>query len=301
MDINNGISVTVKELLSYQRCFLKKVPPKKSLAQQAGQHTSSFRGRGMDFSEVRNYQAGDDIRQMEWRVTARTGKAHVKLYHEEKERSVFIVTDFNPSMFFGSRVAYKSVIASRFAAMLGFAASHNGDKVGGIAFSGDASNDIRPRARKQGILPLVQALSQFSICPSKSVEQLERVLAQLRHIVKPGALIFILSDFENIGGATDAYLQRLSLRADIISYMISDPLERKAPAPAHYAITNGVNEAIFDTTSTDVQKLYQQHYQEKLFKMQKIMKAGKLIELSTDDDLEQHLQGAFLSAFARRT
>lgn len=300
MTATKGIYATVEELLCYQHSVIKKMPAKKSNAQQAGQQLSSFRGRGMDFSEVRDYQTGDDIRQMEWRVTARTGKPHIKLYHEEKERPIFIVTDFNPSMFFGSRVAYKSVIAARFSAMLGFAASHNGDKVGGIIFSGDDFKDIRPKARKQGVLPLIEQLSQFSLTPSIKQRPLDAILMQLRNVVKPGALIFILSDFECLGELINAHLQRLSLRADLICALISDPLERKAPQPGRYGITNGTDDSLIDTSSKAMQDNYEKHYQNKYQWLKGLIKPGALLEISTDDDLETHLQRAFSSLYARR-
>ena len=250
----------------------------------------------MDFSEVRAYQAGDDVRQMEWRVTARTGKPHIKVYHEEKERPVFILTDYNPSMFFGTRVAYKSVIASRFSAMLAFAASHNGDKVGGMLYSGDSVKDIRPKARKNGVLPLVQQLSYFSNQPSKTACELDTMLLQLRQVVKPGALIFILSDFEHLGDSAPALLSRLNLRADIVCCLISDPLERKAPKPGRYAITNGVDEMTLDTSSKHIQEKYNANYQQKLKTMQRMVKPHCLIEISTDDDLDNHLFSAFSSS-----
>lgn len=293
--MSNGIESSLQELLKYQSCFTKKIPPKKVRAQQSGQHLSSFRGRGMDFSEVRSYQAGDDVRQMEWRVTARTGKPHIKLYHEEKERPIFIVADYNPSMYFGSRVAYKSVITSRFGAMLGFAASHHGDRVGGVVYSGDKFKDIRPRARKNGVLPLVQQLSKFSMTPSKTSCPLDKMLLQLRQVVKPGALVFILSDFENLGSLAEAYLKRLCLRADVVCYLISDPLERNAPKPGQYAITNGVDDIMIDTSSEKLRQLYNLPYKNKLDLLEKIIKPGRLVEISTDDDLDSHLQYAFAS------
>ena len=295
MVAGTGISCTLEELLHYQRTLIKAIPPKKVKAQQAGVHVSGFRGRGMDFSEVRGYQAGDDIRQMEWRVTARTGEPHIKLYHEEKERPVFIVADYNPSMYFGSRVAYKSVVVSRFAAMLGFAASRHGDRVGGIVFSGDALKDIRPRARSQGVLPLVQQLSHFSNEMASSSLALDNVLLQLRRLAKPSALIFILSDFECLGDQFESYFKRLSMRADVISYLISDRLERQPPQPGRYAITDGHQQMILDTTTAQARQQYQQPYLDKLAYLNSVIKPGRLLELSAEDDLDMHLQLAFSS------
>ena len=295
MPSGKGLNCDLKELLQYQSTISIKVPPRNVRSNQAGQHVSNFRGRGMDFSEVRSYQAGDDIRQMEWRVTARTGKPHVKLYHEEKERPVFIVTDYNPSMFFGTKVAYKSVIASRFASMLGFAASQHGDRVGGIVFSGDELVDIKPRARRHGVLPLIKHLSEFSNKPAQLSKDLDQVLLQLRQVVKPGALVFILSDFENLGQQFEGYLKRLCMRADVVCYLISDPLERLAPTAGHYFVTDGQQEMMLDTTVKKIREQYQAHYKQKFEHLSQLIKPGRLVSLSTDSDLESHLQNAFAS------
>lgn len=295
MSTPSGIECSLEELLQYQQCVTRKLPPKRLAPEQSGQYVSNFRGRGMDFSEVRCYQAGDDIRHMEWRVTARSGEPHIKLYHEERERPVFVVADYNPSMFFGTRVAYKSVIVSRFSAMIGFAAAYHGDRVGGMVFSGDDICDIRPRARKQGVLPLVKNLSHFSSSiPQKSCA-LDNVLGQLRQVVKPGALVFILSDFEELGDNFEAYMQRLCRHTDVICYLVSDPLERQAPEPGRYAITDGINDMLLNTAKQSTCQLFQEHYQQKKQQLQKCIKPGRLVELSTDDNLEQHIDLAFAS------
>lgn len=292
--VPNGLSATIPELLAYQNSCLAKFPPKGVKSNQSGQYISNIRGRGMDFSEVRAYQTGDDVRQMEWRVTARTNEPHIKLYHEEKERPIFILVDYNASMFFGTRVAYKSVIASRFAAMLAFAASHNGDKVGGILFSGSEIKDLRPKSKKYGVLPLIQQLSQFSSTPPNQDEKsLSTILLQLRKVVKPGSLVFILSDFEHLGEQAPALLRRLSLHADIVNCFISDPLERLAPPPGRYELTDGTDEFILDTFSKNVQKNYSAAYKTKQHYIQKITSPSRLLEISTDDDLSQHLFHAF--------
>lgn len=290
----NGLYATLQELLTYQSCCAHKFPPKGVKSLQSGQHISNIRGRGMDFSEVRAYQSGDDVRQMEWRVTARTNQPHIKLYHEEKERPIFIVVDYNASMYFGTRVAYKSVIASRFAAMLAFAGSQHGDKIGGILFSGETTQDLRPKTKKYGVLPLIQQLSLFSSAPpSEKCCELADILCQLRKVVKPGALVFVLSDFEHLGDPAPALLKRLNLHADIVCCLISDPLERQAPTPGQYALTNGTDEMLLNTASNTVREAYSQAYLNKLNFIKQFTKPGRLIEISTNDDLIPHLAQAF--------
>ena len=122
-----------------------------------GVHASRFRGRGMDYQESRVYQSGDDIRSMDWRVTARTGRAHVKLYQEERERPVVVMVDLGPGMFFATRGAFKSVIAARAAALIGWAAIQNGDRIGALLFNG-GHHEIRPQGGQRGVLRLIREL-----------------------------------------------------------------------------------------------------------------------------------------------
>ncbi len=128
----------------------------------AGLMTSRFRGRGIDFAEVRVYQPGDDIRTIDWRVTARTGVAHTKLFQEERERPVLLLVDQSSSMYFGSRVMFKSVLAARTAALLAWAVLERGDRIGGIVFSEHGHREIRPRRNKHAVLRLLNELHGFN-------------------------------------------------------------------------------------------------------------------------------------------
>ena len=129
------------------------------LATRAGGHLSRFRGRGMEFDESRRYQPGDDPRHMDWRVTARAGAPHVKLFREERERPVWLLVDLGPSMRFGTRVAFKSAVAAQAAALLGWAAVERGDRVGGLIFDETRRLERRPAARSSGLLPLLEGLA----------------------------------------------------------------------------------------------------------------------------------------------
>ena len=125
---------------------------KRASSLMAGTQRSPFKGRGINFEEVRRYQPGDEIRHMDWRVTARTGEPHLKLFQEERERPVIFVVDFTASMFFGTRVAFKSVIAARVATLLAWAALARGDRVGSLIFSEHGHQDLRPRGGRSGVL-----------------------------------------------------------------------------------------------------------------------------------------------------
>ena len=124
-------------------------------AKQGGAYLSSFKGRGMEFDESRIYQAGDDIRNMDWRVTARTGEAHTKVFREERERPVLLWLDLNPSMMFATRNRFKSVIATELAALIAWGAAKNNDRLGGLIFSSDEHIEIKPRRGKAAVLDFI--------------------------------------------------------------------------------------------------------------------------------------------------
>jgi uncharacterized protein (DUF58 family) len=198
-----GITVSLAELIGLREEALRLdiAPRGKILATRSGGHLSRFRGRGMEFDESRLYVPGDDPRNMDWRVTARTGKAHVKRYREERERPVWLLVDLGPSMRFGTRTAFKSVIAARAAALLAWAASEQGDRTGGLIFDETRHFEHRPAPRTRGLLPLLNALSQQPL-PGEDGGHAEFTTAalQLARLVRPGSLAFLLSDFRNAAG-----------------------------------------------------------------------------------------------------
>lgn len=170
-------------------------------ARQAGLQHSSQRGRGMAFAEVRLYQPGDDIRSIDWRVTARRQAPHTKLYEEERERPVLLLCDLGPTLFFASTGAFKQVRCAQLAAILAWLALSAGDQVGGIVFNGDTLSVQRPARRKKSVLRLLDTLaSQQRSSPDSSASEttLDTALAEARRVAHTGSRIFVLSDFLNI-------------------------------------------------------------------------------------------------------
>ncbi|MFC1665084.1 DUF58 domain-containing protein, partial [Pseudomonadota bacterium] len=166
--------------------------------QLAGPHRSRYRGRGMDYDESRIYFPGDDIRTMDWRVTARTGVPHSKLYKEERERPVFMLVDFGASMFFGTQTAFKSVVATQAAAILSWAAIAHGDRVGALIFSDSGHREVKPAGGRRGVLRLLNQLvsaSKFTAPSASNPRMLAEALQRTRRVCRPGSLLFILSDF----------------------------------------------------------------------------------------------------------
>lgn len=264
----DGVNVELSELISLKRYARRSSYKPDFRAVRVGNHLSKLRGRGMDFAEVRNYQAGDEIRHMEWRVTARTGRPHVKLYQEERERPVVLLGDFNPSMYFGTRLAFKSVVAARLAAMIAWTAVKQGDRVGGILFSAEAHNEFTPRGRESGVLPLLASLSEYTKTlganTNQSPKPLSDILIRLRRVTRPGSILVLISDFYNIDEESEQHLSRLRSNNDILVYHICDPLELAPPKPQYYAITDGREELLLNTTSDEVVRAYQEYCEQRI-------------------------------------
>lgn len=234
---SNGAELCLKELLYYKpKANLLSLRPKASIkSAQAGQYLAPHKGRGMEFAEVRQYQYGDDIRAIDWRVTARTGDVHTKLYQEEKERPVFVFTDLSNSMLFGSQLLLKSVQAAHLSALVAWSACQRGDRLGGIVFSEYGHHELKPTARDKGVLSLChqlvdihkEALSKRELNADNSFED---NLKRLAHLAKPGSLIYLISDFTSLDDASFKQLERLARHCELIGCHVTDPFELQLPA-----------------------------------------------------------------------
>ena len=199
-------------------------------ATQVGAHSSAQRGRGLEFQEVRPYVAGDDPRTIDWRVTARRGRPHTKLFREERERPVWLLVDLQPGLFFGTRRQLKSALAVRTAALLAWVASLGGDRVGALIAHGGAESRILPaRARQTGVLPLLEALWQ---CQPRVPGQpaplaLEGALRALLPLVRPGSQILAVSDFAGLREEAESLWTALAAHSDLRLFWITDPLEEE--------------------------------------------------------------------------
>lgn len=285
------INVDISQLIALQRSaeHVALINRKAMQTARSGGYLSHIRGRGMDFEETRGYQPGDDIRFMDWRVMARSGRAHTKLFREERERPVFIVLDQSISMRFGSRVTFKSVIAAQAAAILAWAAVHQGDRVGGLVFHDTAFQAIKPRSRKQGILPLMRQIERMNNETPQlvSFQQLEQVTAQLRRICHPGGLVFIISDFAGMNPTVERHLRGIAEHCEIIGCFVKDPLEEEPPLPGGYQVTNGQQKLIFDTRSDVFCEKYRQQFTFRHEDIKSLLARQRvpLISLSTQDDV----------------
>ena len=214
----------------------------------AGAYRSRFRGRGVDFLESRNYQPGDDIRNMDWRVTARTGRAHTKVFQEERERPVLIVLDAGPSLFFGTQRVLKSVAAGQLAAAVAWSAVRRGDRIGGFLFAPGRHRELRPAGGRRGAMRMIQGLVDWlqpEQAPGEGVDFLSAALERVRHTVRPGSLVIIISDFFSLDEDCNRHLSRLRQHNDVIGCQVLDAAEYMLPA-GRYPITDGERSSVLD-------------------------------------------------------
>ncbi|MGK0229585.1 MAG: hypothetical protein ACI9US_002257, partial [Gammaproteobacteria bacterium] len=212
---------------------------KKTAAPMIGASVSKRLGRGLDFAEVREYQPGDDVRMIDWKVTARSGRAHTKMFVEERERPVLLVVDFRASMRFGTRGMFKSALAARLAALLGWCAVSGQDRVGGFVFSDDTHSEIRPQAGRRGLMALFRAIQQTQLHQSSvGGEQLGDTLSRLRQGVHGGSTVVILSDFSGFDERSRSALGSVLQSLDVVAVQVCDPLDATLPPPGEYAFRN---------------------------------------------------------------
>ncbi|MBF0370736.1 MAG: DUF58 domain-containing protein [Magnetococcales bacterium] len=229
-----------------------------------GGFASPFRGRGMEFEEVRAYQPGDDIRNMDWRVTARTGKPHTKLFRQERERPVYFLVDLNPSMAFGTRVAFKSVVAARIAALLAWSVARKGDRVGGLIFTDQGHWESRPASGKRGVLPLLGKICQHLPKPGAFLDtplSLVQPLARLQRVTRPGSLIFIISDFLALDTEALHRMSDLARHNDVVAIQLHDPLEAELPPSGRFAFGDGERVLNLDVGDARVREGHRRRFQ----------------------------------------
>ncbi|MFI4888962.1 MAG: DUF58 domain-containing protein [Steroidobacterales bacterium] len=201
-----------------------------------GSHRGAHRGRGLEFEEVRPYAPGDDVRSIDWRVTARRGRVHTKLFREERERPVWLLVDLQPGMFFGSRVQLKSAMAVRAAALLSWTAVAGGDRVGAVIRNGAEMRCLPPRTREAGVLPVLNELLALQPCSPAmpDTDNLREALRLLRPLVHPGSLVLALSDFAAASSTDQPLWSALSAHAECRLFWITDRLEREGLPDGRY-------------------------------------------------------------------
>ncbi len=301
---HSGIHTTLEELLLLRLKAQTLTLPGRSkvMTLLAGGRLSGFRGRGMEFVETRHYLPGDDIRSIDWRVTARSNKPHTKIFQEERERPMLILADFSPSLYFGTRKVFKSVLAAHSAALLAWAAKAQGDRIGGIILSPQQHQDIRPAGGRRGLLRLLNALAQATqATPSADQPRphIARALQQLRRVAHPGSLLCVISDFHSFDAEAEQHLRRLAQHTDILGIFIYDELERQLPPPGRYSVTDGAHLLQFNSANAATRTRYQQHFAQHYARIQQVFnhRSLRLLPLATHQEVAETLSTAGLSSW----
>ncbi|MEO5331643.1 MAG: DUF58 domain-containing protein [Magnetococcus sp. YQC-5] len=302
-EARNGILLSAEELIGL-RYAAKGLPPEPRRARSLleGSYLSPFKGRGMEFSETRIYQAGDDIRHMEWRVTARTGKPHIKLFREERERAVLIWLDFRRPMFFATRGRFKAIQAARAAAVAGWGAAWRGDRLGGLIFSEQENRELRPQRGDRAVLSLIRELIRFPTPDPTSRTQenplaLNQALVRLRRVVLPGSMVFLFSDFRGLTPTDQTHLVQLARHNDLTLFFLHDPLERSLPpSGGRYPVSFGQSlPRLLNVNNPRIRAEYAAQFQRRLDHLTTFCRSigALLISCSTDEESPSALRRGF--------
>ncbi len=297
MFIRSKTQVDIQTLIQLQQSA--RVLPLKTSAIRSpysGGYVSLFKGRGMEFDEVRAYQAGDDIRHMDWRVTARQGKPHTKLFREERERAVFIWVDYTAAMFFATQGCLKSVLATYATSLLAWASVQHQDRLGGLIFSETQHIEQRPMQGKTGVLRFLQQMVNHSAWQQRYWGQTDRnvkeqALLRLRRVSHPGSLIFLVSDFRYFSQIAQTHLVQLSQHNDLVLLLFADPLEVSQLKQGSYRISNGRQ---LKTITASQQNQCQQRFSQREKKLEQLCQQygmHLLLCMTHQDILEQLKHG----------
>ncbi len=282
LDAGGGAYSDLTQLIALRHLSanLKLTLQRRALSAMSGPNRTHFRGRGIDFDEVRLYQAGDDIRSIDWRVTARTGKTHTKLFREERERPTLLIVDQRTPMFFGSRSCFKSVLAAQLSALLAWAALNNGDRVGGLVFNEQQHQEIRPKRNRNSVLQLLSMVDQFNHQLNKeklargTTQNLSDITADLMRIAKPGSAVFFISDLSGFDEETEKLFYRISRHNDVSCFFTYDELESQLPTAGHYNFSDGNQRFRLFTGNQSLRQHYHQSFVDRLATLQE--KLGRL-------------------------
>jgi uncharacterized protein (DUF58 family) len=261
----------------------------------SGEYHTSFKGRGMTFSEVRPYQFGDDIRNIDWNVTARYNEAHVKVFEEERELTMMLMVDISGSESFGSKNQFKEEIITEIAATMAFSATQNNDKIGLILFSDQIELYIPPKKGKSHVLRIIRELIEFQ--PQSRKTDVAQALKFLSSTQKKKAIVFLISDF--MSADYEQTLKIASKKHDITGIRVYDIREEKMPNLGMVTMEDAESGQIqlINTSSKSVRLGYENHYQEKIkYFKETFSKCGSgVVNTRVDESYVTKLLGYFKS------
>jgi len=300
LDRNTGVYIDLDHLarLRYEARGFSLLPRQPINSLLAGRHASRLRGRGLNFEELRRYQPGDDIRTIDWKVTARTGKTHTRVYTEERDRPTLLVVDQRLSMFFGSQRAMKSVVAAEVAALAAWAVVDKGDRVGAIVFNDAETQQIRPYRSRDRVMQILKAIvaqnRALSAEPGKTAQpaMLNRALKETLRAATHDHLVCLVSDLNGANAETRQLMTRLSQHNDVIVAFIYDPLETALPQAGRLTLSDGEQQLAIDSNNAALRQRYQTQFQDRLTTGKNILlkQDVPLLEITTTEDVTAQLR-----------
>jgi uncharacterized protein (DUF58 family) len=250
----------------------------------------------VDFDQVRVYQAGDDVRSIDWRVTARTQEPHTKLFHEERERPIFIMVEQSRRLFFGSGLMFKSVLAAQAASLIGWAALGHNDRVGGLVFGDNEHYEIKPRRSKQSLLQLLNRLVRVNQSLHTESEP-DRdafgiALRRAREVLRPGSLAIVICDERALSESAEQQLSLLSRHCDLLLLPLSDPLDHALPAAGLLRFAERGAQLELDTLNFDLRQTYRAQAEARIARWELLAQKLRvlLMPLSTQSEMVEQLR-----------
>jgi uncharacterized protein (DUF58 family) len=304
-----GIRVSLGELIE-MRHRVREVQLFSTPAQRSpliGLHHSKLRGRGVDFDQVRVYQPGDDVRTIDWRVTARTQEPHTKLFHEERERPIYIMVEQSKRLFFGSGLMFKSVLAAQAASLIGWAALGHNDRIGGLVFGDVEHHEVKPRRSKQSLLQLLSRLAkanQALSCDSQGErDSFGLALRRAREVLRPGSLVVVLCDERTLNDSSEQQLQLLARHTDLLLLPLSDPLDHELPNAGLLRFTERGAQLELDTQDAELRQAYRNLADARQARWQRLaQKLGvPLLALNTQSEMIEQLREHLNAQRPRKT
>jgi len=262
---NEGIYVTLSELLKfgYMPKNFNIRPNGAVLSKLSGRHRSGMRGRGMDFSEMKQYVQGDDTRNIDWKATRRTGKPYIRVYNEERDRNVWLVISQMNSMFFGSKERMKSVSAAHVAALMAFKALEMGDRVGAVVYNNDEVKFFKASSSKNSVVQIMTEIErQNQLLKATNDNNLKVNLGQalktLSALAKHDDLVVLIGDARAVDEESARHITRINAHNDVIAVLVSDPMEEEIVRSSSLFFTDGAETVDVDSSTKSFREKYKE-------------------------------------------
>lgn len=298
-----GVYVQLDDLVRLQHkasgfSFLPRQPVHSILS---GRHASKLRGRGLNFEELRNYLPGDDTRNIDWKVTARTHTPYVRVYTEEKDRTVWLLVDQRVGMFFGSRKRMKSVVAAEVAAISAWRVLSVGDRVGALVFDDTEVSVIPPHRSRERVMQILKQVVKKNQALSANPDlkpdagKLNEALKQVSHLARHDCLVCLITDGDGVDAETRRHVTRLSEHNDVLTALVYDPLEKDMPAAGRLRFANDVGQLEADTSNKKLRQGFQNEFEKKLERIQSASRRFSIpvLMLDTNNPVADQLRDAF--------